>query len=122
VLVDPPYEAQQEELWKVGDALVAARERWPQGVYAAWYPIKRSAPIEALHRSLVSRGLPKLLAVELSVHPEDNEAGLNGSGMLLVNPPWRIEEELAATLPAVHAALAGDGAGGGTRIERLAGD
>jgi len=122
VLVDPPYEAQQEELWKVGDALVAARERWPQGVYAAWYPIKRSAPIEALRRSLVSRGLPKLLAVELSVHPEDNEAGLNGSGMLLINPPWRIEEELAATLPAVHAALAGDGAGGGTRIERLSGD
>ena len=120
VLVDPPYETRQEELRKVTDALVAAYGRWPQGVYVAWYPIKRAAPIGAMHRSLVARGLPSLLAVELSIHPEDNDAGMNGSGMLLVNPPWRIEEELAGTLPVVHAALAGQGAGG-TRIERLAG-
>ncbi len=121
VMIDPPYETQQQELWRVADALVETHGRWPQGVYAAWYPIKRAAPIEALHASLARRGLPRLLAVELSLHPEDSEAGLNGSGMLLVNPPWRIEEELGATLPRVHAALA-TGLAGGTRIERLAGD
>ena len=121
VMIDPPYETRQQELWRVADALAEAHGRWPQGVYAAWYPIKRAAPIAALHDSLVRRGLPALLAVELSLQPEDSEAGLNGSGVLLVNPPWRIEEEIAATLPPVHAALATERAGG-TRIERLAGD
>jgi len=120
VLVDPPYEAQQQELQAVAEALVAAHDRWAQGVYAAWYPIKRAAPVDAFHASLVASGLDRLLVAELSVHPPDNEAGLNGSGMLIVNPPWQVGEALAETLPAVHAALAARGAGG-VRIARLAG-
>lgn len=120
VLVDPPYEAQQRELRLVADALVAAQRRWPQGVYAAWYPIKRSAPIDAFHSALVSGGLPRLLAIELGIHPEDNAVGLNGCGMVVLNPPWRVDEELRTALPAVRQALAGRGSGS-ARVEWLAG-
>lgn len=116
VLVDPAYEAQEQELATVADALAGAQKRWPQGVFAAWYPIKRAATIAAFHRNLVERGVTRLLVAELSVHPEDSSVGLNGSGMALLNPPWKLDGELAATLPAVKVALASPGAGS-TRVE-----
>ena len=116
VLVDPAYEAQEQEFGTVADALAAAQRRWPQGVFAAWYPIKRATTVGAFHASLASRGVTRLLVVELSIHPEDSAVGLNGSGLALLNPPWKLDEDLADTLPAVHAALSPAGAGG-TRVE-----
>jgi 23S rRNA (adenine2030-N6)-methyltransferase len=118
VLVDPPYEMQEQELKTVAGALAAAQQRWPQGVYAAWYPIKRADAIASFHRSLAALGVEKALVAELSLHPADSGVGLNGSGMVLLNPPWKLDEDLAATLPAVHTALTPEGAGG-TRIEWL---
>ena len=118
VLVDPPYESQEREFHAVAEALAAAQRRWPQGVYAAWYPIKRAEPIASFHRSLVTQGVEKALVAELTVHPADSDVGLNGSGMVLLNPPWQLDDELAASLPAVHAALAPEGAGG-ARVDWL---
>ena len=65
--------------------------------------------------------MKRLLAAELCVHPDDSRAGLNGSGIVVVNPPWRFEEDLRQALPLLHAVLAERGAGR-TRVERLAGD
>jgi 23S rRNA (adenine2030-N6)-methyltransferase len=118
VLIDPPYETQEQELKTVAEALAAAQQRWVQGVYAAWYPVKRAEATASFHRSLVACGVTKALVAELSVHPAVSGVGLNGSGMILLNPPWKLDEELAATLPAVHRALAPGGAGG-TRVEWL---
>lgn len=116
VLIDPPYEAQEQELTSVADALCMAQRRWPQGIYAAWYPIKRATTTAAFHAALAGRGVTELLVAELSVHPEDSGVGLNGSGVVLLNPPWKLDEDLATTLPAVKAALAPAG-GGTTRVE-----
>jgi 23S rRNA (adenine2030-N6)-methyltransferase len=121
VLIDPPYEEQLTDLDRVADALVATAERWPQGVLAAWYPIKLAAPIARFHRRLVDSGVKRLLAVELCVHPDDSRAGLNGSGILLVNPPWKVDSDLRAALPALHAILAPAGAGR-WRVDWLAGE
>ena len=37
-----------------------------------------------------------LLALELWVHPRDSAVGLNGSGLLIANPPWQYDEAAAA--------------------------
>ena len=121
VLIDPPYEEQQTDLERVADSLVGTAERWPQGVLAAWYPIKLAAPIARFHRRLVDACLKRVLAVELCVHPDDSRAGLNGSGLLLVNPPWKSDSDLRAAMPALHAILAPDGAGR-WRVDWLAGE
>lgn len=121
VLIDPPYEEQLTDLERVADALVSTAGRWPLGVLAAWYPIKLAAPIGRFHRRLVDAGLKRLLAVELCVHPDDSRAGLNGSGILLVNPPWKVDSDLRAALPALHAILAPAGAGR-WRVDWLAGE
>ncbi len=121
VLIDPPYEAQEDDLPRVADALAAAAARWPQGVLMAWYPIKQGAVAARLHRWLEAAGVRRLLAAELCIHPDDSRAGLNGSGLLTINPPWQFEEDLRQILPVLHGALA-EGGTGRTRVSRLAGE
>ncbi len=110
-LVDPPYEEQERDFDRVAEALVAAAARWPQGVLMAWYPIKVGAVAARLQRRLVDAGVKRVLAAELCVHPDDSRAGLNGSGVVTINPPWEFEDDLRRILPPLHAALAPDGAG-----------
>lgn len=111
VLVDPPYERREAEYDLVVAALDLAGERWPQGCIAAWYPIKRQEDADRFVARVAASGREAILAVELTTRPADNRAGLNGSGMVLVNAPWQLDQELARTLPSVHAALAPDGTG-----------
>jgi 23S rRNA (adenine2030-N6)-methyltransferase len=93
LLVDPPYEA-PDDFDRVVAGLALARRRWPVGVLAAWYPIKDRRALEPFYRALARAGLGELLRVELSVRPDDNPAGLTGSGMLIAAPPWGLAEEL----------------------------
>ena len=111
VLVDPPYEAQEQEFGTLLAGLGRALERWPTGVYAIWYPIKLAGPVRRFQDALLALGAQPLLVAELCVHPRDSRAGLNGSGMAVLNPPWQADAALADALPAVHAALSPDGAG-----------
>lgn len=118
VLVDPPYEEQQAELIKVADALAAAQSHWPQGVYLAWYPIKLATTNRRFHERVRSAGASKALIAELCVHADDTRLSLNGCGMLLLNPPWQLDQALAKALPAVHRALQPSGEGR-TRVDWL---
>lgn len=120
-LIDPPYEETDADFARVSDALASAAARWPQGVLMAWYPIKQGEVAARLHRKLLGAGVKRLLAAELCVHPDDSRAGLNGSGIVTINPPWRLEQDLRELLPVLHAVLAERGAGR-TRIALLAGD
>lgn len=110
-LVDPPYEEPEPELERVAEALAATARRWPQGVLAGWYPIKLGDTTARFHRRLLASGLERLLVVELCIHPDDSRAGLNGSGLVIVNPPWQLDQDLRGALPRLHAVLAPDGAG-----------
>jgi 23S rRNA (adenine2030-N6)-methyltransferase len=120
-LIDPPYEETDSDFSRVVEALTSAAARWPQGVLMAWYPIKQGDVTARLHRRLVDAGLRKLLVAELCIHPDDSRAGLNGSGIVTVNPPWKLDGDLRRLLPALHASLADDGAGR-WRVEMIAGE
>ena len=98
VLVDPPFE-DTEEFARLSNAFAAAHRKWPTGIYLLWYPIKdRSAP-DALARRLQGLGVPKVLRSELTLRPPQAGAGLIGSGLVVVNPPFRLEAELRLLLP-----------------------
>ncbi|MGE5505750.1 MAG: 23S rRNA (adenine(2030)-N(6))-methyltransferase RlmJ [Actinomycetota bacterium] len=115
VLVDPPFEA-KDEFARMARGLKQALKRWPTGLYALWYPIKHREPVAAFHAALAAERLPKTLAAELLVHPDDNPFRLNGSGLVLVNPPWKLDEALARLLPWLSGVLA---PGGSWRAEWL---
>jgi 23S rRNA (adenine2030-N6)-methyltransferase len=105
VLIDPPFEA-QGEFAAIEVALNHAHVRWPNGVCAVWYPIKSHRAVVPFHRRLSDGPFDKVLVAELLVHPDDSPLRLNGCGMLIANPPWRIDAALAALLPALRDTLA----------------
>jgi 23S rRNA (adenine2030-N6)-methyltransferase len=105
VFIDPPYE-QTDEFEQVVRALRAAHLRWRNGLYLVWYPIKARRPVEKLHAAVRALGA-EALAVEFLTLPEDVPQRLNGSGVLLINPPWKLEQMLRAQLPPLAAFLAG---------------
>jgi 23S rRNA (adenine2030-N6)-methyltransferase len=61
-----------------------------------------------------------MLAAEFRVLA-DEPFRLNGSGMILINPPWQLDIELAAALPWLWQHLAVNGQGG-WRVDWLTGE
>lgn len=105
VVVDPPYTA-KEEWTLVPDALVRAHRTDPAAHLFLWYPVKSLTRPEAMLRRLRAAGLPAS-ALELVTTPlELKKNRLNGSGVLLVNPPVGVLAEIAAAAPALGAACA----------------
>ena len=119
VLVDPPFEA-EGEFERLTDGLARALRRWRGGTYCLWYPLKKDAPVAAFHRRLEALGADDMLCAELWVRPLSTDKGLNGSGLIVVNPPYTLEAELAVLLPVLEGLLA-TGPAAGSRLTRIAG-
>jgi 23S rRNA (adenine2030-N6)-methyltransferase len=118
VLVDPPFEA-ADEFARLAEGLGRAHRKWPTGIYLLWYPIKQQAEADAFAARVSDLGIAKILRAEATVGHDPEQ--LNGSGLVLVNPPWTLEAELALLLPALAAALAEDGQGR-SRLAWIAGE
>lgn len=119
VLIDPPYE-QKDEFERISQGLARALKHWRHGVYLVWYPIKGRRPVEAFYAALRSLGQPTV-AVEFITLPLDVEQRLNGSGLVLVNPPWRLLDGLAVSLPPLAQYLAGEAGRPAVNVLHLAG-
>lgn len=105
VLVDPPYET-EGEYDRLVDGLARAYGRWQSGLYCLWYPIRAGAPIAEFHKKLKVLGIPRILCAELHVCDAAETAGLSGSGIIFVNAPAKLEEELTVLLPTLEKCLA----------------
>lgn len=110
VLVDPPYEAQLEEFDVAIAALREGLQRWAQACYALWYPIKLRRTLQPFYRRATDLPAQSVLCVELLVRPDDSPLRMNGSGLLLLNAPWQLDEALAPVLPVLAEALGERGA------------
>jgi 23S rRNA (adenine2030-N6)-methyltransferase len=110
VLIDPPFEAQDE--WaQIVAALKDGLRRLPGGVYAVWYPLTERAKVDRFFAELRRLELPPTLAVELIVNPP--AAKMVGCGLVILNPPWKFAEAAAETVEFLAKALAqGRGARG----------
>ncbi len=120
VLVDPPFEA-DNEFSRLASGFAAAHRKWATGIYALWYPIKGRVEADALAKRLRRLGPAKALRVEILIAPLGDPNRLNGAGMIVINPPWPLESELKALLPVLADVLAHQGKGG-FRLDWLAGD
>ena len=117
VLIDPPYEVQDNEYPQIISAVREALQRWPQATYAIWYPIKLRRSLQPFLRKAAALPAKSVLLAELQVRPDDSPLRLNGSGLVLVNPPWKFDQQLAPALPVLKSALGEKGAT--TRLEWL---
>jgi 23S rRNA (adenine2030-N6)-methyltransferase len=110
LLIDPPYELQHDEFTLVELCLRRVLERWPQAVIALWYPIKQRQSLRAPLRRLAALPARQLLILELLVRADDSPLRLNGSGLMVCNPPWRYADRAAEILAALqHHLCAVDG-------------
>ena len=112
VLIDPPFE-EAGEFERLVDGLKTAHRRWPTGIYALWYPIKDLPPVRRFHAQLRQSGIGKIMLTELLVRAATSAESLNGSGLVIVNPPWRLAAALVPLLSWLGERLAqGPGAAG----------
>ena len=98
VLTDPPFE-RDDDFPRLVQGLAAAHRKWATGQYLLWYPVKGRTEPDALAKRLRRLGIPKILRAELIVSSLSDPTRLNGSGLIVVNPPWTLEAELRLLLP-----------------------
>ena len=119
VLVDPPFEA-PDEFGRLVSGLQAGHARFPTGVFAAWYPIKHRAPVRGFHTAMQRTSIRDIVAAELLLREPLNPAELNGCGLLVINPPFRFEQEAPEILRALQDRLAGNARDAESNVIRLA--
>jgi 23S rRNA (adenine2030-N6)-methyltransferase len=105
VLIDPPYE-QPDEFSRLAAALSEALDKWPTGIFFAWYPIKDASQTVALLRDLRAHKMTNMLRAEFTLSSSSDVTKLRGSGQLIVNPPWTLEQDLKILLPVLAKILA----------------
>lgn len=114
LLMDPSYEVDSD--WtNAADALVKTHRRWPVGVLCLWYPLLKHreseiALLKAALREAAAATPSSFLCAELLVDSPEREAGLYGSGMMMINPPWHLDEQLKEMLPYLARVLTEDSA------------
>jgi 23S rRNA (adenine2030-N6)-methyltransferase len=108
LLVDPPYEV-KDEYRTVPEAAIAAARKWPEGIVMVWYPILPDGRHAPLVDALALAAPAETVSSVVDFGRAPGSTGVLGSGVIVINPPWRIEAELAA---------AGDALAGLLRRER----
>jgi 23S rRNA (adenine2030-N6)-methyltransferase len=105
LLIDPPYE-EREDLARVLAAVADTLLRFKSAVMLLWLPIKLKADFDAWLSQLEATAAPLLTSL-LWMHPCDSRAALNGSAVVVVNPPYLVEQQMREWLPELCALLGG---------------
>lgn len=115
--IDPPYE-ERNDFERLVAAVAEGLRRFPTGVFAAWYPIKDARDTSSWHAAYAAAITAPTLVSELWLFPRDSRVALNGSGLLITNPPYLVAERMQAWLPELQACLAVE-AGAGSLVRML---
>ncbi len=110
VLIDSSFD-RAREFARLAQALHEAHTRWATGTYAIWYPMMGAGVIRGFERAIEDAGIRKVLQFELSILPEDAST-MPGSGMIIVNPPWKFDTEMRTLLRWIWSVLNVKAAGG----------
>ncbi|ELY4479942.1 23S rRNA (adenine(2030)-N(6))-methyltransferase RlmJ [Cronobacter turicensis] len=110
ILIDPPYEI-KTDYQAVVQGINEGYKRFATGVYALWYPVVLRNQIKRMMNDLESTGIRRILQIELAVRPDSDQRGMTASGMVVINPPWKLEQQMATLLPWLHKALVPTGTG-----------
>ena len=120
LLVDPPFE-RPGEFDGMLTGLKEAHRRWATGILMFWYPIKSREDADAFTEAARRLAIPQTLLVELGVAAVVPSEKLSACGLVIVNPPWRLDTDLRRLLPWLQRVLA-RGPGAGYRLEWLVGE
>jgi 23S rRNA (adenine2030-N6)-methyltransferase len=106
VLIDPPFEA-MDEFSRLAQAIEAAHRKWPTGIFLVWYPTKGRQDSDVLAKRLRRSAIPKTLRVEVDFALQREPERPAGCGLIVINPPWKLADELRVLLPFMATVFAG---------------
>jgi 23S rRNA (adenine2030-N6)-methyltransferase len=117
VLIDPPFE-EREDHARVAAAVADSLQRFEGAVMLLWLPVKLRGDFDDWLAKLRRAVARPLLASLLWMHRCDSRAALNGSALVVVNPPYLLEEAMREWLPELRALLrpADDGGASGCEV------
>ena len=126
VLIDPPYEAENEFI-EAARAVVQSWRRFATGIYLLWYPAKHRASVDAAAGELLTAGLSSLLRLELDIGvaqastEPDRAPPMSATGLLVVNPPYGFADQMDVILRTLTTLL-GRSAAANASVTPLAGE
>ena len=110
ILMDPPYEL-KTDYQDVVKGIQEGHKRFATGTYALWYPVVMRQQIKKMLRDLEATGIRRILQIELGVRPDSDQRGMTASGMIVINPPWKLEQQMNNVLPWLLKVLVPSGTG-----------
>lgn len=95
VLIDPPYEA-EDEFTQVARALIDAHRKFATGIFMLWLPIKSVAVANGFTGEIATAGIGKLLRVDIDLGAQQGaeKERLSAAGLLIINPPYGFADEM----------------------------
>jgi 23S rRNA (adenine2030-N6)-methyltransferase len=110
MLIDPPFEA-KDEFVQVVRAVDDALRRAPATTIMIWYPLTERARVDWFFDDLRSLKLPPTFALEVTIVGPLHPLKMKGTGLVVINPPWKLDQELAPAARWLAGALAQDSGG-----------
>ena len=98
VLIDPPYEV-KDDYDTVVKTLTKAYQRFATGTYMIWYPVVDRERIERMEEGLIASGMRNIQLFELATQADTDVHGMTASGMIVINPPWKLKQTMDNVLP-----------------------
>ncbi|MEQ9919192.1 23S rRNA (adenine(2030)-N(6))-methyltransferase RlmJ [Pectobacterium aroidearum] len=117
MLIDPPYEL-KTDYQAVVKGIQEGHKRFATGVFALWYPVVLRQHIKRMLKELEATGIRNILQIELAVLPDSDRYGMTASGMIVINPPWKLAAQMKSVLPWLHSVLVPEGTGH-TLVEQI---
>ncbi len=113
VLIDPPYEA-EDESDRVWSALREGLRRAPGATFAVWYPMTARVGEPVFVREAGRAGLPPTWTAELTIAGPASAIKMRGAGLMVVNPPWQLDQSVGQAMTWLGPQLAQEAGGAGT--------
>lgn len=107
VLIDPPYEI-KNDYQQVIDTLITAYKKMPTACYALWYPVVERERINKLEKQIKKSELNDVCLFELGISGDTSGHGMTASGMIVVNPPYTLFNQMKNLLPELAKAFSVD--------------
>jgi 23S rRNA (adenine2030-N6)-methyltransferase len=112
ILIDPPYEDSNRDFERARAAIDDVLQRFATAVIMLWYPIKDARDTQLWRKRLNATLQPPIMVSELWVHPCDSRIALNGSGLIIIHPPYQLAQRMRIWLPQLLGMLDAAGTGG----------
>lgn len=98
ILIDPSYEI-KNDYYKIPSALFEAYKRFATAIYLIWYPVVSRTTTQRMIDDIIKLGIKRISQFELALKPDNNQKGMTASGMIVINPPWKLHEQMQTIMP-----------------------